>query len=297
MTILSVATASNSTNLPPRYKIRRLTEEHLPFVIAIVAHSYIFYSPVWPVIYPEEKTARLYRFYAGLHYLVQHQLQSGHSFGVLDLEYQIKREESKPHGKLYWDMNDTSPDKDQLQDQMDFPLVSVTLSYDGINALEMDKIKPLMGSLPLFGTIYHVLEELDTREATSWKAIEPKQVLMRNATSTRHDAEGKGVMKALAQFLMRYAHEQGFRAIQIETLSDAVAAVWSKPPPPCKATIVSSFETGDYQEDAEVDGVTKKVRPFGDKVHQRAAKIYVELEPSTNGHVKVAQTPAVTGLG
>lgn len=297
MAKLTAATATNPTNLPVRYEIRKLTEAHIPWTISLVLHSNIFYSPVWPLVYPERKTVRLYEAFHAADYLVRHQIQSEHSFGVFDLEYQFKREESKPHGKLYWDLKDTSLGADQLQERMDFPLVSVALAYDGINALDMEKLGPLIACLPLFGTIYHVLEERDPRDH-SWKPTAEHQVLMRNATSTRHDAEGKGIMKSLAQFLMLYAAEQGFRGIQIECLADAVTKVWSTPPAPFKATIVSDFSCGDYYEEEESNGSIKKVTPFGDKVKQRATKIFVDLRPSANGHGSAsAAIPAVGALG
>ncbi|KIY03167.1 uncharacterized protein Z520_01634 [Fonsecaea multimorphosa CBS 102226] len=300
MTKLSAATATNPTNLPPRYEIRRLTEEHIEWVKAIVLHSNMFYSPVWPVCYPEAKTARLYRGFGAVDYLIRHQIESGHSFGVFDLEYKFKRDESKSTGgKLYWDLKDETLDQDQLLQQMDFPLVSVALAYDGLHELDMEKIMPLIECLPLFGAVYHVLEESDPREAASWKPTGEKQVLMRNATSTRHDAEGNGIMKALAQFLMRYAAEQGFRGIQIECLADAVTKVWSQPPAPFKSTIVAEFNTQDYEEEVEVDGVKKKVKPFGE-AKQRATKVYCELKPTQNGHANglaPAAVPAVGALG
>jgi hypothetical protein len=50
------ATSSqNPSNLPPRYEIRQLTAEHSDWAKAIVLHSNMFHSPVWPVIYPEHK--------------------------------------------------------------------------------------------------------------------------------------------------------------------------------------------------------------------------------------------------
>ena len=281
---MPAATPSNPTNLPARYEIRKLTEEHIPWVMSIVLHSNIFYSPVWPICYPDEKAARLYRGYKAADYLVRHQVESGHSFGVFDLEYQYKREQSRATGgKLYWDLQDTNLGAEELFEQMDFPLVSVALAYDGINALEMDKMGPLMECLPLFGTFYHILGELDQRN-DSWKPKGPKQVLMRNATSTRHDAEGKGIMKNLAQFLMRYAAEEGFRGIQIEAFSDAVTKVWLHPPPSFTGNLISEFMTEDYEEDRQVNGSTTKVKLFGD-VKQRATKIFVDLKPNANGHV------------
>jgi hypothetical protein len=300
MTKLSAATATNPTNLPPRYEIRRLTLDDMPAALAIAMHSNMFYSPVWPVVYPEDKTARLYKGYRSGDYLIRHQIESGHSFGVFDLEYKFKREESKPNGKLYWDFDDTSADCDKLFEQMDFPLCSIAMAYDGFNALEMEQIMPLIETLPLFGTIYHTLETLDQRPPESWKPTAEKQVLMRNATSSRHDAEGKGIMKALAQFLMRYAHEQGFRAIQIECLADAVTKVWSQPPPPFKSTIVCEFQCEDVEEEVDVDGVKKKVKAFGNNCRQRSTKIYCDLRPDehhahTNG--SATPVPVVAGLG
>ncbi|OAP65431.1 hypothetical protein AYL99_01403 [Fonsecaea erecta] len=284
MTNLSAATATNPTNLPPRYEIRKLTDEHIEWAKAIVLHSNMFYSPVWPVCYPEDKTARLYRGFEACDYLVRHQIKSGHSFGVFDLEYQFKRDESKPHGKLYWDLQDTTLDRDQLLEQMDFPLVSIALAYDGINGLDHEQIGRLVACLPLFGAVYQVLTEKDPRDPASWAPTAEGQVLLRNATSTRHDAEGKGLMKALAQFMMRYAAEQGFRAIQIECLADAVTKVWSQPPPPFKGTVICEFNTEDYEEEVEeAEGVTKKIKPFL-PVRQRATKIYCDLKPAQNGH-------------
>ncbi len=56
-------------------------------------------------------------------------------------------------GALYWDLADESVSSDTLLEQMDFPLVSVALAYDGFNALEMDKMGPLMAALLPFGAV------------------------------------------------------------------------------------------------------------------------------------------------
>ena len=278
MTNLSVATASNPTNLPARYEIRKLTEEHVPWVTAIVMHSNIFHSPVWSKTYPDDKAARLYACFDKADWFMRHQVKSGHSFGVFDLDYKFKREESKAtHGKLYWDSKNTSLGTDELVEQMDFPLVSVALSYDQTNPLVDEELGPLIALLPLFGTAYHILEELDPRDS-AWKATAPGQVLMRNATSTRRDAEGLGLMKRLAQFLMRYAAEQGFRGIQIEAFQDRVEKVWMEPPPPFKGNQISFFNTWEYTEDQEVDGKVQKVYVYGDG-RQKITKIYVDLRP------------------
>lgn len=281
MSNLSAAKPSNRVNLSSRYEVRKLTVEDIPWATAIMVHSNIFHSPIWSITYPNDKTARLYNCFQPGEYLTRHQVESGHSFGVFDLEYKFKREESKATGgKLYWDFKTTSLGADELLEQMDFPLLSIALSYDQFNPLEGEKLGPLMQQLPLFGTSYHILEELDTR-GESWKARRPNDVLLRNATATRRDASNLGLMANLARFVMRYAAEEGFRGIQIETMDDRVAKVWLEPPAPFKGSRISSFNTWEYTEDKEVDGQVQKICPFGD-AHQTLNKVFVELKPDTH---------------
>jgi hypothetical protein len=264
------------TNLPPRYEIRQLTEKHIPWASAIIIHSNIFCSPLWTAIYPDGRTARAYRAMAVADYLVRHQITSGLSFGVFDTEYQFKKAESEAtDGKLYWDETDLDADQEKLLSQMDFPLCSVALSYDGINGLDMEKLMPLIQVLPAFSTIYHTLETLDPRDPESWKPKHPHEVLMRNATSTRADYEGQGFMKKLAHYLMRHAASLGFRGIQIECAHDAVTHTWLHPPEPFKAQLISSFRTETYEEDAD-DESGKKVNPFGE-AKQLLTKVFVTL--------------------
>jgi hypothetical protein len=113
---------------------------------------------------------------------------------------------------------------------LDFPLVSVALSYDGANPLDHSNMLTLVQMLPAVETIFHMLSEvLGTRDPESWKAKGPGEVLTRNATATRQDYEGKKTMKVLAFYLMRKAAEKGYRGINIETVHDAVAHVWTHP--------------------------------------------------------------------
>lgn len=281
MSNLSAATPSNRTNLPSRYEVRKLTVEDIPWTIAIVLHSNIFYSSIWPITYPNDKTARLYNCFQKGEYLIRHQVESGHSFGVFDLEYRFKRAESRATGgKLYWDFKTTSLGADELLEQMDFPLLSIALSYDQINPLVPEKLAPLIEELPLFGTAYHVLKELDTR-GESWKASRPNDVLLRNATSTRRDAEGLRLMAKLARFVMRYAAEEGFRAIQIETFDDRVFNVWLEPPAPFRGSRISHFNTWEYTEEEVFRELVRKIYPFGE-AHQTINKVFVELKPKRN---------------
>lgn len=240
---------------------------------------------MWPLCYPKDKTERLLQaFREGAEYLVQHQISSGHSFGVFDLEYRFKRDESKPDGKLYWDVDNVGATADELLEQMDFPLVSVAMSYDGNKPLDMAQMAPLINVLPLFASVYHYLTLGDAR-GDDWKPTGPNQVLMRNATATRRDAEGHGLMRKLAEFLKRYAAEQGFRGINIECLQDAVTKVWLTPPSPFKGTLASEFRCDQLEEDREVDGEMVKIKLFAPSA-QRITRIFVDLKPHpTNGHL------------
>ncbi|KAF1987677.1 hypothetical protein K402DRAFT_403369 [Aulographum hederae CBS 113979] len=260
-------------SLDPRYEIRQLTLADADNAAAIVSHANMFDSPVWPEIYPTGKTARCYQLTKAADYLVKHQINSGFSFGVFDKEYEYKRPESAAtNGKLHWDFSNEDATAEELLEQMDFPLVSVAAAYDGANALDMAQMGPLIGTLPVFGVIYAILGELDTRDPESWKPKGPKGVLMRNATATRRDYAGEGLMKALAHFLMRKADEEGFRAVNIECMADAVTKVWLNPPSPYRAELVAEFWT----EEREVEEEGKMVKVFED-VKQHVTKVCVHL--------------------
>lgn len=273
-TTTATQTKSTSDALPPRYEIRQLTDKDIDAASAIVLHSNCFHSPVWSLVYPEAKTQRCYDGVKPIHYLVKHQIDSGMSFGIFDKEYKFKRPESAATGgKLYWDESNKDATGDELLEQMDFSLVTVALAYDGFNHLDMQKLAPVVALLPLFGTMYGVLAERDTRDPASWEVKGPGEVLMRNATSSRRDYEGQRLMGKLARFLMREAAAKGYRLINIETAHDAVYHVWMHPPPPFKAELVSYFTPDDYE--IEEDG--KKVKPYLPS-KQQMSKVVVHLK-------------------
>ena len=99
-------------------------------------------------------------------YLINHQIDSGMSFGIFDLEYK-RPESAATRGKLYWDEKELHIDGPTLLKQMDFPLCSVALAYDGINEFDLPKMMPLIETLPLFATLFHELEIIDKRDPAS----------------------------------------------------------------------------------------------------------------------------------
>ena len=271
----SAETASNPSGLPSRFEVRQLEEKHIPWATAIVIHSNIWCSPLWPVTYPNNKTQRSYEALEAADYLVRKQIVSGLSFGVFDTEYKYNYPDSEAtEGKLCWNSSDLSADRAKLLEQMDFPLCSVALSYDGSDPLEMDKMGPLIAQLPAFASVYHGLNERDQRDPKSYEPTGPRQMLMRNATSTREDYEGYGIMGKQARWLMRQADAMGFRGINIECAHDAVTHVWSNPPAPYKSLLASELKTWEYEEKNEETG--EMFNPFG-KGRQRLTKIHCYL--------------------
>ncbi|CAI7595923.1 unnamed protein product [Penicillium glandicola] len=268
-------------NYQNTYEIRVLGSEHEEWARAICIHTNIFHSPLWPVVYPENKTQRAYRTFRAAHYLIKHQIDSGKSLGIFDREYQYKRPESAlTGGKLYWNLDDESATESELAEQMDFPLVSIAMAYDGIDELDLAQIKPLVAKLPLFGTIYNALEERDQRDPASWKPTARGKVLMRNATNTVQSHSGRGLMRLLAEDMMRRAAAEGFLGIQIETVSEAVQKVWSNPPAPFKGTIIGQFHTTTFEEKDKSGVVSYPLRPANVDI----SKIFVDLRAgnSTN---------------
>ncbi len=274
----------NPSSLKPRYEIRKLELEHIDWANAIVSHSNAFYSTIFPVCMPEDMSSRCHRMLDAMDYLVRHQVSSNLSFGVFDTQYEYKTEEARNlGGKLFWDPSESrikNIEKEQgmeaaaqkMLQQMDFPLVSVALSYDLDKPLDPAGFKDLVSDacLPQFPIIYQVLGASDKREPESWKSTGPGQVMMRNATSTRRDYEGQGIMAALARWLMREAAQRGYRGIQIEAISDAVIHVWKTAEPPFQGIVVSEFQTEEYKNE---DGKN----PFA-PAKQQAAKVWVDLK-------------------
>ncbi|KAI2486173.1 hypothetical protein Ptr902_00306 [Pyrenophora tritici-repentis] len=280
----AVPNPSNPSALKPRYEIRKLEPKHAPWAMAIVLHSHAFRNPVWGANWPDRVMAKWAKeMCTPCAYLVEYQIDSGLSYGVFDTEYKYKTAEAqKLGGKLYWDVDEdpsASVEKTQgreaegnrLLEQMDFPLVSIVLSYDGFYPLDHHKMEPIVRAWPEFEVLYGTLAERDPRAPEDWQPTAPGQVLMRNATSTRQDYEGEGIMAATARWLQREAAAMGYRGVQIECLADAVTHVWSKgAQAPFKGTVVSEFDTETLE--------TKEgKKPFA-KAKQRVAKCWVGLE-------------------
>lgn len=280
----AVPSPSNPSSLPPRYEIRKLESKDIPFALAIFTHSHGFHSTIWQYIWPDRLLGRwVLEAHTKMEYLIRHQIASGLSHGVFDKEYVYKTAAAREEGgKLYWDINDKESSVEETQgrkaegerllSQMDFPLVSIALSYDGYVPLDPAQMGRLIEAMPEFPVLFGTLEARDPRAPEDWKPKAPGQVLMRNATSTRHDYEGKGIMAATARWLQREAALMGFEGIQIECIANAVTHLWSDGVEKgFQGRVISEFDCETFVDE-------KGNKPFG-MAKQRATKCWVNLKP------------------
>ncbi|KAH5301820.1 hypothetical protein HBI42_188540 [Parastagonospora nodorum] len=263
---------TNPSYLHPRYEIRTLTTAHAQWAAALIAHAYTFDSPVWPVLYPIDKSALMRAVFTACAYLVQHQIDSGMSFGVFDTEWTYSSHEAAlAGGKLSWDEDMRDESGVVFLTGMDFPLVSVAMGFDACDALDIERLMPLLTTLPHFGLVDEILDEADERDPESWRATGRGQVLQMNATATRREYMGRGIVAELARWVMREADARGYRGIQITCWEDRVTRVWSEPESPYRGSVVSEFEMETWK-----DKVGKiAFRPC----KQVANKCYVKLKP------------------
>lgn len=267
--------ASSLANAPERYAIRRLEPKHKEWVKAVACHAQVFHSPLWSVCYPQDQSSRFLSMMDAADYLVEHQIRSGMSFGAFDLQYEFKRPESAATGGAIYLEELQSGEQFSSQEcleRMDIPLVSVALAYDQADPKDMMRMKPLVQLLPLFATFGRAMSQHDTRDG-SWKADQPRQVLMRNATATRADSSGNGLMRKLAHAMMRDAKGQGYRGIEIDCMHNSVTKVWLHPPPPFRGELVAQMDVTKYEERDAADRV---LLPFA-LSKQVCSKVHVHL--------------------
>ncbi|KAL2818671.1 hypothetical protein BJX63DRAFT_429170 [Aspergillus granulosus] len=248
-------------NLSKRYQIRPLTLCHLQWTKAIFVHANTSPSSIWPTLQPGNQTVLAYRQFHAVDYLMQHMIRSGMSFGVFDTEYKYRFPSSaKTGGQLYWDEKDETATTDHLLQQMDFPLVSIALSYDAAEPPDEAEIQEYYDIVPVVREMLGYLESLVPSSARKGYAGAGRgKALMRRATATRGDYEGQGIMKGMAWWLMGEAKRRGYEVIEIPIGHPAVRRVWENPPKPFRAVVMAEFVVGDYEV---VDGEGKKTRPY-----------------------------------
>lgn len=248
----------NPSPLPARFEIRKIEAKDVPWVLAILAHSNILCGPIWSVALPQEgRIERVYKFYHAMEGVIRHNAIDSYSYGVWDTEYKFTRPESATTGgKLYWDESDLDATPEQLLEQMDFPLVSVAIAFDGLKKPDMSLYDPIIELIPLFKHLQGAMEAGDTRRPEEKNPRLLGQMLFRSGTATRLDYAGHGLAKGLGHWLMKEAAAYGFIGMQIGVAHAALEKVFMNPPAPFTAKIVSDVNLAEFE--VEEDGVKTK---------------------------------------
>ena len=256
---VSAAHSANPSPLPARYKIVQLSLADLEYCKAIWCLTELLHMPLCVDIYKRDMRV-FWRVWDTVDELSRHPLESGLSYGVIDTQYTYKRKESEASGgRLYWDDRAALVDDDALAAGMNFPLVSISLSYDQSNPINQAKLAPITAAVPVFADLHRLLAARDKRKPADRQASVAGQVLHRSGTCTMAEYEGRGLMKGMAHWLMREAKWKGFKGIQNESGNPPVQHVWMHPPAPFTDEVLSSVDTAAYEEEGE-GGVM--VKPF-----------------------------------
>lgn len=258
----------SGSNQRSRYEILLLRPEHKDWAKAVRIYSLIFNSPGWRSMYPKDLTKRTYKGFEAIDGLISHCIASGWTYGVFDTQYTPK---NGVNSQLLWNFKDLEASEEMLLEQMDFPLVSIALSYDGYipppaNTGSLSVVFPAMTEQN------RRLDELDKRNPSDWKPKGLHQVLMRLGTSTKPNYAGKGLMKGLARHLVVQASAAGFHATQMRASSAAVLHVWQNLGDPYRSEVVCELNTGSIEVN---DGTV--VEPDMDIGNFRVARLWTTL--------------------
>lgn len=129
-----------------------------------LAHTNVFHSPLRPITYPENRTQRAYQLFRTGHYIIKHHINPWKPLGITNTSTNDSSLRLPGQAILEPAVDDESATKSEPAEQMDFPLVSSAMAYDGINKLDMARIMPMIAALPLFEKVVTALEEQDQRD-------------------------------------------------------------------------------------------------------------------------------------
>ncbi|KAL7619793.1 hypothetical protein AAE478_010336 [Parahypoxylon ruwenzoriense] len=259
---------THGVNLPPRYEIRLVTPDMADWISALAYFTHFFDSPIWSAIYEgrlASEALRAHRLCKAFYQMPEMPAKNGLSFCIWDKEFIFKRPESAAKGGVcYWDEFDINdPDlefngRQKLLAALDFPVVSIGLSFDKFVPGDPKGWEAALEALPLYAPMGKFYEAHDPRPKGSWEPTAAGQVIERAGTGTMDGYHGKGLMKALARFIMLEMKSRGYRAIQINCGAPQVHRVWSNPPSPFRSTTLGTFPTWIFE--AEEGG--KRVKPY-----------------------------------
>ncbi|KAK7912117.1 hypothetical protein PG985_014598 [Apiospora marii] len=240
-------TNTHGVELPPRYRICLLTEEHTDWVKALYSDGFLLRPTPWvamsqaapPGTSSVDLARRAFTELDGFH---RYLAGSGLSYAIFDAAYAFARPGSAAvGGRLYWEddglldtqrrqdggSNDNSnAEADRMVKGMDFPLVCYGLSFDGFAPPPPEVQRALQAFYPLRGGVFaHIDRHLDKRprdHPDRQPLTRPGQVLVRNGCITKREYQGRGLMTALNRFIALEARARGFRGLSVGTNSPTV---------------------------------------------------------------------------
>lgn len=238
----------HGVELPERYYIAKVDAAVAEWCKALLIYGFMLRTSIWTPILREPKTANALRALKLLSDYFDHAINSGLSYGIFDKEYQPRRSESvnSGGGDLNWDELD--PDDPYLSikmiENMDFPLVSVALSYDFFNQRKADFEPSILKILPLHPSVMELLGKGAPGPSDPRWPRKYGEVVCRTGTVTKPGYEGRGLMTALNKFVMLEMKSQRYRNLIIGTAGNGMSVhhVYTNPPEGCTSQILHHYD-------------------------------------------------------
>ncbi len=280
-------TNTHGITLPARYEIRQITPDVADWVLALNWYTQICGSDVLSAVHSGELGRHTLTAYRRLRESNRHgdmPPSNGLSYMVVDREYVFRRPGSAAAGgALYWDeidaddpaLADDGLARRRLRDGMDFAVVALSQWYDAGAAGDPAIWALRRRVVPMYCLTSDMLDDRDTRfPQAPRKPTGPGQVLEDKGTSTLEGHEGKGLARALTDFVMKEMKARGFRGFSVTCLAPQVHHIFTHPPAPFRGTTVVEMTLRDYEARDEKGQL---YRPLAKAKVDRGWKVWTEL--------------------
>ncbi|KAI1860496.1 hypothetical protein JX265_009895 [Neoarthrinium moseri] len=251
--------------LPSRYEIRPIEPQHEEWCRALLAQALLLRAPIWRPLIPEPKVKTILTGWRTLEPYYGHSLRNGLSYAVYDKEYVFKRPESVASGgALYWDeINAEDPElevkgEQWMLDGLDFPIVSLALSYDLLQPPPKEAYAAMGRLLPAWGAMMAQFTDTAQTIPNLPQPTEIGQYAHRSGCITRSEYEGKGLGKLASWWVMHEMAAKGFWGLLVGAGNDQISKIWLHKDAPFRVATIIKEDL--WQVELEVDG--QKIRPY-----------------------------------
>jgi hypothetical protein len=277
---INVIDDTHGIKLPERYYIGEIDSSVAEWCKALMIYGFMLRTSIWTPILREPKTANALRALKLLSDYFDHAITSGLSYGVFDTEYQSKHPQADVGiGKLHWDQLDPKDPylRIKMIEEMDFPLVSVALSYDFFNQRKADFEPSILEILPLHPVMMSILaQEAPGPQDPRWPQA-PGEVVCRTGTVTKPGYERRGLMTALNKFVILEMRSRAYRNLIIGTAGNGLSVhhVYTNPPDGCGSEVLHHYDVETMELDGE-DG--QKFKPYVGCELKEGWMVWVDLQ-------------------